>query len=119
MEPDGRLCWRPSRRTNAIPARHEPESTKAPGSFRPPQTVNRPHRMDWTPPGVAACRSHPGESDQSGGGGFRPGTPRPARHANPALDSRHFPAFARRQVNQHEDGFPTPPHEKPSQLPGR
>lgn len=25
MEPDGRMCWRPSRRTNAIPARHEPE----------------------------------------------------------------------------------------------
>ena len=58
--------------------------------------------MDWTPPGVAACRSHPGESDQSGGGGFRPGTPRPACHANPALALRHFDAFASRWVRGHD-----------------
>jgi hypothetical protein len=123
MEPDGRLCWRPSRRTNAIPARHEPESTEAPTKRRERFVDHKlsTGRTGWIglPPGSPLVAATPGSQTSPAAAVSVPAhRDRPA-HANPALASRHFPAFARRQVNQHEDGFPTPPHEKPSLLPGR
>jgi len=64
MEPDGRLCWRPSRRTNAIPARHEPESTEAP-TKRPDRFVLHKlstGRTGWIglPPGSPLVAATPG-----------------------------------------------------------